>query len=330
MLFDNFFEGIKQEPGYRSFFISDHNLVSGLRKKRKVFDPNGSMRSIHQRFLEYLRPLETRVNQTNRFCCFNSTNFNAGVHATFGFFFYQIDLKNAYQSVNGQKLAQVLCSLDGKLRGQEEEVYEFLKKTCLLKMGIGLITGAVASPILFDIYVGVLLDPGLVQLSDELNLSYSRYRDDLTFSNKRWPGRRPIGRLKRKRIRQIILNAGFQINHRKSAVLRISKGSVLITGINLVRERKKDSVGECRTQLPRRYLRKIRGLMHLVMTGKSDVNPARIHGMMGVFWNSVSELGCRPHISELNRTEQKLIRQYEEFAKRFSNFKPSHSQKKEW
>ena len=88
------------------------------------------------------------------------------------------------------------------------------------------------------------------------------------------------------------------INHAKAKVLDTAKGPIVINGIGIKPN------GEL--FLPRRYLRKIRGLIHLAMK-RHDVNPAIIHGMMGVFFQMT------PRYAKMNEIERALYEDYENF-----------------
>ncbi|TSC64328.1 MAG: Retron-type reverse transcriptase [Parcubacteria group bacterium Gr01-1014_106] len=204
-------------------------------------------------------------------------------------YFFLTDLQSAYQNVDGKKLAEVLCGLDPRLSAEREEVYGFLTQFCLDPKG-GLVVGAPASPDLFNIYAGKLLDEPLAALCEQYGLTYSRYLDDLAFSSRT----ESIGEKKRKKLRAVIRTAGFSISDHKTHVMDLAKGPIIITGVGV-------ELGG-RIFLPRHYLRMIRGLIHRAMH-VGDVCEHRIHGMMGVFRSS-------SHKHNLNRTEIKLLFAY--------------------
>ena len=162
-----------------------------------------------------------------------------------------------------------------------------MKRFCLFLPNGGLIIGAPASPALFNLYAGVLLDEPLGALCAKWGVTYTRYLDDFTFSA---PEGNPIGEKKRRAIREVIARAGFEVSHRKSAVYDLRKGAIIINGVGL------EHGG--RIFCPRHYTEKIKGVM-LLRLGRRNVSREVVSGMMGVFHDLTR--GRR-----MNRTEQKL------------------------
>lgn len=285
MFFDNLAASIGGEPGFRQFSYDDTNPVSGSRKQRTISAPNVPMQVIHKRFLELLEPLQDMAHDLGGNASENEPYKNACAHVH-NRYFYQTDLRSAYPSVSLVSLADTLVRLEPKW--SRDEVENFLAKYCVARDG-GLLTGAPASPILFDIYASVLLDaplrrewPDIVTVSTRDGLDfpnglnvYTRYTDDLTFSSEE-----PIEPNTRRSIRAIVEAAGFQINHRKSTYRDLAKGPVIITGIGLEFRAGKTA----RLFLPRHYLSRIRGMLHLAVTGRVRVSHQEIGGLMGVFW----------------------------------------------
>jgi hypothetical protein len=138
--------------------------------------------------------------------------------------FYQIDIKDAYENVNLEQLAEVISKSDESL-GSKEEVLGFLQQYCSGQRG-GLATGAPASPALFDFYCMSAIDNSWI--TKKTGLAYTRYLDDITISSQA-----PIPSVLRERIRTVVTDAGFQINHQKSRVLDRRKGPVTITGVTI-------------------------------------------------------------------------------------------------
>jgi len=292
LIFENFLKNLpEQVPIFESFRIRDKNPLGGTDKIRFLRRQNETMKIIHQRLFRYLRSLKVPLHFSTAFARRNSARKNLERHRQ-NRYFYLIDLKSAFSDVDRKKLTIILCALDQKLNGKNEEVITFLEKYCL-SSNRGLISGASSSPDLFNIYAGELLDKPLADLCQRYELTYTRYSDDLTFSS----FKAPIGDRKRKAIRQIIEAAGFKVNHRKSAVYDVQKGLIVINGIGL-------ELGG-RIFLPRHYLRKIRGLLHKAK--KREIDPAKLHGRMGTFWGATSRYA-------LNKTEQKLVKKYRAFC----------------
>lgn len=179
-------------------------------------------------------------------------------------------------------------------------MYAFLWQYCLAPEG-GLIIGAPASPDLFNLYTGTLLDGRLAELARQYGLKYSRFLDDLTFSS---PSA-PIGKRKRKAIRQAVIESRFTLSEKKTRVIDLRKGPVVICGIGL-------EYGG-RTFVPRHYTNKIRGLIHRA-AAKGDVPLSAVHGRMGVFHEATPRfvLGRTPLTVGPNRTERRIIAAYGE------------------
>jgi hypothetical protein len=169
---------------------------------------------------------------------------------------------------------------------------EFLARGFLDEAERALITGAPASPELYNHYAGILLDRDLRALCDRHGLTYTRYIDDIAISS----GTEPIGKRKRRAVCNLIEGAGFPINHAKAKVCDLIQQPIVITGVGLQ--------WKAKTFLPRGYLRWLRGLLHRALH-KGDISAARINGMMGVFWAVTSKCS-------MNATERKLAKQYRE------------------
>jgi len=122
---------------------------------------------------------------------------------------------------------------------------------------------------------------------------YSRYIDDLTFSSSR-----PIGKRKRRALRDIIRNAGFPLSHRKSFVVDTEKERAVICGVGLYKGR---------IFVPRAYLKHLRGLVHKA-AADSNISKQKVEGKMGVFRLISSS-------ESLNRTEEKLLVAYAHFKR---------------
>ncbi|MDP2704641.1 MAG: reverse transcriptase domain-containing protein [bacterium] len=296
-------EGLKGKPEFHRRILQDVNPLGGTIKTRVIYGPNQPMRVLHEQLIARLKRLLAHFPHATGAVQGSSPWKNVMRHQRGQRYFYLTDIENAYPSVRVETLALILCTQDVDLAGRYEQVVTFLKQYCLAQEG-GLAIGAPASPLLFNIYAGVLIDRDLHALCEKYSLTYTRYLDDLTFSSKR-----PIGERKRKAIRAIIEEAGFRVNHRRSQVHDLRKGPIVITGVGLrYREGEgKERYRRTETFLPRSYLRKIRGLIHRAIT-KGDVNDALVEGMMGVFRDVT-------RFRVLNRTEASMVNAYNEYRK---------------
>jgi hypothetical protein len=267
------------------------------------------MREIHRRIISAVHGLDMWDMSSSL-----SPYDNAKEH-TSSRYFYQTDLKDAYGSVPLERLVQILVSR--KPQWRRDDVREVLARYCFEKSGVGLITGAPASPKLFNIYAADTIDIPLKKFWPYFNKdggmigkNYSRYLDDLTFSS-----REPISDNIRRMIRDVIEQAGFTINHRKSSVLDLHKGPIVITGVGLEwRERK-----SARLFLPRHYLKRMRGLLHLALKGDPRVSRSEIEGLMGVFYGVFG----RKHnpdkkFIEFTATEEKFLHMYRLYRAKYN------------
>ncbi|MBW4061424.1 hypothetical protein HJC99_02540 [Candidatus Saccharibacteria bacterium] len=279
-MFDNLSDLLGDEPSFRVHRLRDENKVSGVTKWRTIHAPNDPMRKLHSRMIVDLRLLQTKVHGRSPYATAvlpgSSPRRNVERHRGKRYL-YLLDLHSAYLYVKGGELAFILCTLaaqrDGYLVADPSELsstHDFLKRYCLGTTG-GLLTGAPASPDLFNIYAGELIDQRLAPRLKRWGLTYSRYIDDLTFSSNE-----PIGERKRRAIRDVIAAAGFDISYRKAKVYDLAKGPVQINGIGL------DLTG--RTYVPRKYLGKVNGILHLARYGM--IKPAKVAGYMGVYWTA--------------------------------------------
>lgn len=296
MYLDSLVKNVEGEPHFKVFPYLDYNPVSGNRKRRWIHAPNESMEIIHKRFLHWLRKhVSWRVNHSHVTGARpgNSSRKNAKRHWGQRFY-YLTDIHDAYHQVDGLALAWLITSLHPWLNGKEQEVLAWLEKYCLDPKEGGLRVGAPTSPDLFNLYTAYYLDRRLSRLCQEKNLIYSRYLDDLTFSC-----RQRITNRTRKEIRTIIGKAGFSVSHRKSQVLDIQKGPVVINGVGLTKN------GDL--FLPRHVTRRIAGFLHSADPAcKMDQDKA--NGLIGLY-ASVSGSSTR----FANNTERRVVRKIVSF-----------------
>lgn len=303
---------VSSSAAFRIFRLVDENPLSGTKKSRMICAPNDEMRKIHNWIIAYLDLLVVDLPFATACRRGNSPRRNVERHQM-NVHFYLTDLEDAYPSVDGLRLADILAKLDQLPYGENsvQRILEFLTRFCLLPSG-GLVIGAPASPALFNIYSGMLLDEPLGQLCTQWGITYTRYLDDLTFSA---PEGNPIGEKKRRMIREVIAKVGFKANHRRSKVYDLRKGAIVINGVGL-------EYGG-RILCPRRYCKKIKGAVHSGIK-KQNVSQKTVAGMMGVFYDLTR--GRR-----MNRTERKLVQLVRSFCVPSGRTLSSHPQRKrEW
>jgi hypothetical protein len=314
LMFENLLAGIKdEEPSFDRFPLRDINPVSGHSKTRVIANPNPSMRTVHQRILRILE---------RNWLEFGGLSYdgdlspwaNAARHDR-NRYFYQTDLSNAYRSVPLDGLARIIAEA---CKADLEAVRMVLSRYCF-EGEKGLIVGAPASPKLFNIYAQEMLDKPIRKFWPDfdgekckfIRKMYTRYLDDLTFSS---PD--PISDHLRRGIRDIIAAAGFEVNHRKSTLLDLMKGTIIITGVGLAY----NPHGKARTFVPRHYLRRMKGMLHLAIKGDTRINRNEIEGLMGVFYSVFGgKYKSARHLVRFNAAETKFLRQYREYRSRYGN-----------
>jgi hypothetical protein len=146
---------------------------------------------------------------------------------------------------------------------------KFIETFCRTPYGRGLVTGAPASPYLFNLYCEAMLNKNLRYFCRVEGITFTQFADDLAFS-----GKEPIWTHTRKRIREFIGVASFAVNHRKSKVLYRKQGTVTITGFGLT----DDAEGNAVITFPGKKRRALQGMLRAFIRAKrGDVNEIRGH-----------------------------------------------------
>lgn len=277
-------------------------------KRRLIGNPNNPTRRLHKLFLQYLQA-GIRNMQNESFCLKrlpSSTAFvkksnplkNAEIHLK-GKFFYILDIKDAYTSLNLKKLALLIVyiinnnvygtefSLRGLGRNQNyqerlrnDPVYfntiSFLESFCSGIRGEGIAVGGPVSPYLFNLYCEVFIDIHLRKLCEKYKMTYTRYADDLVFSREKL-----VSSELRREIRDCIKHADFQINHRKSKVLSREMGTIFVTKVGL-REPEKQGSSRSIIVFPQKKRRKLHGLIGNYLKA-GMVKPELVSGYIAEF-----------------------------------------------
>jgi len=146
-------------------------------------------------------------------------------------FFYMVDLKNAFPSVDADVLQHRMRT--EMPRRHRALLRDFVSNHATSKLSPGLPLGAPASPWLFNYYC-LPMDSNIGKLCGDAGITYTRYLDDLTFSS---PD--VIGQKRRRHLRDLIQqHPGMVVNHAKSRVHSLYYGPVTITGLSLYPDRR--------------------------------------------------------------------------------------------
>jgi hypothetical protein len=292
------------KPEYRVFQLRDKNPLAGTTKIRKISAPNEAMEVICRVFYGVirLRLAHHKIQFPYSTAILPGTSPLKNVLRHIGNrYFYLLDIKDFYLGISGEQIVPCLLELMPNF-AKRSDLANFLDSYCLSEEKV-LRIGAPASPDLANIVAACLLDEPLSALVGKYGMTYSRYLDDLTFSSNF-----PIGKRKRRAIRDEILASGFKISSKKSVYADIYKKPITITGIGLRDDGK--------IFLKRSFLKKILGLMYLLENDNApvrtnhrngrEIDPANIvKGLVAAFWSTVPAGG-----RELNALEKKIIRKY--------------------
>lgn len=233
---------------YKEFTVKTKN------KERKIHAPNKRLKNIQNKLKsEFENIYRPRVSIFG-FIKNRNTIKNAEKHLDKRYIF-NLDLKDYFPSISRKRIYYLLRK-DPFLFN--DEVAKILSK--LICFGDQLPQGSPCSPIVSNM-ISYRMDGQLTKLAKKYNATYTRYVDDISFSFtnrfKALPktiithneGELSIGN----ELNQLIENNGFTINENK---VRLGKKSnrMEVTGI---------TVNE-KLNVPRKYIKKIRTLFHLI------------------------------------------------------------------
>ena len=281
-------------PQFCRYRYLDENPLSGNVKNRTLFAPNRPMKRVHAAIIAYLRSAVPFSPWATGSVPGESTLRNAKRHAA-NRHFLLYDVKDAYESVDLERLLLCLANYDASLATPDGylAMQRILELFCMAPEG-GLMTGAPASPDLFNLYAMELLDRPLGAYCSKHGITYSRYLDDLTFSSLSPIGPRH-GRKKRQGIRKIIEASGMEIHQKKSRGHDLEKTPIEINGIGIGRGG--------RLFVPRGFMRRARTVLYRGLnydTASYDL----VSGLMGVV------LQATPRDHTANKFERKLLNLY--------------------
>ena len=219
-----------------------------------------------------------------------------GKKKVFNRFIVILDIKNAYRSVRAPELASILAKINPKQFSGYKRTITFIEDFCFDPEYGGVAMGSSASNELFNVYCEHVIDQKLRVLCEELGLTYTRYVDNLMFSSQQI-----ITAETRRRLREVLTDAGFRINDKKAKVFDLRKGPVVVNGIGIAFDGK--------TFLPRNTLCSLRGMIHCSIRDSETRRElsSYIHGWMGLFKQMTS-------LSEMNATEIKFYKLYIELC----------------
>jgi hypothetical protein len=299
-IFDELTRGLPGEPVFEPFLRQDRKSMQGRRGKvRLLHKPNEAMKLLHTRLNEVVRRHRPEWPWATGAMPGISREQNALRHLG-GRYFYLTDMKNAFPSVDGKRLALALLEILPPLSGSYEETYGFLKRYCLSEASKGLYMGSPAACDLFNLYCHRFLDERIGPYLETFGMTYTRYLDDLTVSS---PEGRVVGVAVRAQVRKAIGEAGFAISHHKSQVQDLHKGSVIITGVGLRWDGQ-----QVVPFVPPKYTNHVEGVIRAHKNGQCTKNKldGKIAAILGTA-QAAQKAGRQP-----SHREQRVLRRYQE------------------
>ncbi|EOO71770.1 reverse transcriptase domain-containing protein [Bacillus mycoides] len=174
------------------------------------------------------------------------------------------DLENYFETINFGRVRAMFIHY----YGFNESVASTLANICCHHEGF-LPQGAATSPIISNI-ISFKMDKELTKIAKKYHCTYTRYADDITFSTKKSVFPKEIAFIKDSSVQishevvKIVKGNGFFINKDKTR-LNHQQERLSVTGI---------TVNE-KLNVERRYIRKIRSILHCIEKNSSDIEVAK-------------------------------------------------------
>ena len=200
--------------------VRKHEIVTnGGRKKRTVYDPSRLLKFIQGRIREQLLLRIPQPEYVTGFVPGRGSVFNARQH-TGARMVVNIDLKDFFPTITPKRVFGLLKSRFALADSPASTL------TKLMTFEDHLCQGFVTSPDIANI-VCAHLDRRLSRLAAVLDLRYTRYADDLTFSGPDWHG--SVDKFL-DTVRTIVSDEGFVVHPEKIAIMRRGRRQ-RVTGI---------------------------------------------------------------------------------------------------
>jgi hypothetical protein len=178
--------------------------------ERFIFSPNSYVRALHERVKEQFNNIVTFT--TIEDCLKTILQYE---------FIVEVDIKDAFGSVD---VTYARSLFEGVVQWSGEPAYFFHREN-------GLIQGANASPLLFELYCNLTIDKELVEYCAKRDIGYVRYVDNLFFLS-----HKPMPKSMRKVFRKIVRRHAFEPNVSKDQVVAIWKRKFHVLGTTMHRD----------------------------------------------------------------------------------------------
>lgn len=238
---------------------------------RTVYIPSAELKKIQRKILRWLKKIALPKDPFLFFSLnglfWGSFIEHAKIHSNSRWIF-KIDIKDAFASVKEPDIEKIFLDLlsqiiPSKYQQLIEKELDFLMKATTFKGKLP--EGAPTSPFLFGL---VLVRKRILTKIHNIcnpNWMVSCYVDNIVIS-----GNKKIPSEIRKKIIEIIEEAGFQINKEKTRLFDCRQGAVMITGLRV------DGTG--RIFLPKKKVRKWRGMIHRAVFEKNEDLIKKVEG----------------------------------------------------
>ena len=185
-----------------NIFYSEFVITKNNGSSRKIHAPNACLKSIQWWILDNI--LTQKYTYDNIFGFVPGRNAVQNAEYHFGArHLLNIDIKDFFPSIKLYQVSRVFYEF-----GYDSEMSEILASICCRKGAVP--QGAPTSPAIGN-YVLRELDKKLADMSNDQDIKYSRYADDLTFSSKEWIDRDFLTEVK-----TLIEAEGFFLNPSKT------------------------------------------------------------------------------------------------------------------
>ncbi|MEM1097083.1 MAG: TIR domain-containing protein [Bacteroidota bacterium] len=237
---------VPEDKRYLSFTIPKRRGGS-----RTISTPRRELKFFQRQLVIHLSEVYKPRQAVTGFCLGRSIVTNAQKHSPSRSYVFNVDLKDFFASINFGRIRGLFINQPFDLPAKAATV---LAQICCHKNALP--QGAPTSPILSNMICS-RLDGRLTQLAKKHGCLYSRYADDITFSKRKsdFPVEigydTPDGAKAGTELIKAVQENGFEINSDK-VYLQSNKRRQRVTGL----------VVNAKPNVPRRFIRQIRAMIH--------------------------------------------------------------------
>ena len=267
---------IKEKIHYRNFQLKKKNG-----SKREIYAPRSYLKVVQWWVLDNILNRVDIAKNVFGFVPRRSIVHNAKFH--YGArHILNVDIKDFFPSINFYQVVDEFLKL-----GYSEDVSDMLANICCLNLRVP--QGAPTSPAIGNLVLRNM-DKDLTELSSAMEMKYSRYADDLTFSSKEW-----IDEGFLTLITKTVEAEGFEINTKKT---RFSgpQDRLEVTGV----------VINQKIQPPRRWRKRVRATLHNYEMKKALTRRelSYLYGIIGV----AGQYPKSAHMKSLSNDAKRIVK----------------------